>query len=726
MDTTGSNFEYNAPQMYCDLSERLLEEPDDSYFDGAVLPDLQTPMLPPEKALRSSSRLNAGTPLKSSGNLKKPVKTLITPKKTPFSETVKIVVSQEVDQEDKENSERYVTPKSSQKRRKSTKKSPSVGTRSSPRLAEISKAMRRSNAARRSTGSSTSSLGADGANLNKVVKAKPKQQSLPKLSGKKGLSEDDMKTLENIAVINSDPVSIKTSIQNVPARLMPTVPQEFHFTTGSRLRQKKTEHVEAAPKKGPLKAVHGPTRPQEFHFATDERIKKQPGPNEDKEPALPFPMSLRSASSMEPKETTHKGPTIPQPFNLTETRKGTEGEANKFISVAELNLAFHTRTPQRFRSKRSGEPEEPHCQQKKNKITIPVTPNFTAKTRSRTVQHPTREEEEMKELEEAQKHMFKARPVNKKVFEPPADVFIATKKKSTIPEPFNITKTKKEDKPLGANLKEMCETLGCSTTSVSSLPWGGVPSKWSKRNTEPKPFSFDTRDKNKLQEKQEKIKKVLEEEKKLAEFHAHPMPIFEEGIRGVPPKKPPTPTRVRPFHLMSDERGELKQEQIHNKLEEEERIDRERRTFFAQSDAVVHKQPFIPEKSKKPLTDISGFTLNTEVRAEERSKFELHQKQREDELLAAKREQEEKEKAEAAAEVARMRKEAVHKANPVRNYKPVVIKPAPCLPTVPVSPNFATKTRLRSRRGDSSANSSMDVSSINSTVTLASATFTAE
>ncbi|XP_068249880.1 targeting protein for Xklp2 homolog isoform X2 [Palaemon carinicauda] len=729
MDGIGSDpFEFNAPQLYCDLGEQVLKEPDDSYFDvpdGSVLPHLQTPMLANDKALRSSSKVNIGTPLKPAGAVKKPVKSLVTPKKTPIADIVKDAPGLEVDQEDKENAHQYVTPKTSEKRRKSKKKSPSVGTRSSPRLAEISKAVRRSNAARRSTGSSSASLGANGASLNKVVKAKSKQQSLPKLSGKTGLSNEDMQTLGNIATIKNGPSSKNTSLHEAPSsRLHPTVPQAFNFATGSRMRQKKTEPAEAS-KKGPLKAVHhGPTRPQEFHFATDERIKKHTTSANDDTP-LPFPLSLRSGSNTDLREPSHKGPTIPQPFNLTETRKGAEGEANKFVSVAEMNLAFHTRTPQRFRSsKRSGE-LEPHCSQKKNRVTIPVTPNFASKTRSRPVQHLTREEEEMKELEEAQKHMFKARPVNKKVFEPPAEIK-DDKKKSTIPEPFKITKTKKEERPLNVNLKEMCETLGCSTSSISSLPWGGVPTKWSKRRTEIKPFSFDSRDKSKMQLKQEKIMKVIEEEKKLAEFHAQPMPIFEEGIQGVPPKKPPTPTRLKPFHLRSDERGELKQDQIQRKLEEEALLDKERRTFHAQSDAILHKQPFIPEKSKKVPTDISGFTLNTEVRAEERAQFELHQKQREDELLAAKREQEEKEKAEEAAEIARMRREAVHKANPVRNFKPVVIKPAPCLPTVPVSPNFATKARLRTRRGDSSANSTMDISSVNSTVNFGSDTFTTE
>ena len=65
-----------------------------------------------------------------------------------------------------------------------------------------------------------------------------------------------------------------------------------------------------------------------------------------------------------------------------------------------------------------------------------------------------------------------------------------------------------EAAPLGGNLKEMCTNLGFSSSSLASLPWGGVPTKWKKSSTEVQPFSFDTRDKDKMQRKQEKIQKV--------------------------------------------------------------------------------------------------------------------------------------------------------------------------------------------------------------------------
>ena len=70
----------------------------------------------------------------------------------------------------------------------------------------------------------------------------------------------------------------------------------------------------------------------------------------------------------------------------------------------------------------------------------------------------------------------------------------------------------------------------------------------------------------------------------------------------------------------------------------QEEVEKNQRKFKAQSDDVVHKKPFIPEKSNKPLTDISGFTLNTEKRSEERAEFDMYLKKKEDEVTAQKKE----------------------------------------------------------------------------------------
>lgn len=76
---------------------------------------------------------------------------------------------------------------------------------------------------------------------------------------------------------------------------------------------------------------------------------------------------------------------------------------------------------------------------------------------------------------------------------------------------------------------------------------------------------------------------------------------------------------------------------MYPQLDKEAQWEAEKRRFHAQSDDVVHKKPFFLEKSKKPLTEISNFTLKTEIRAGERSEYDLQQKAIEEEMLAAKK-----------------------------------------------------------------------------------------
>lgn len=76
--------------------------------------------------------------------------------------------------------------------------------------------------------------------------------------------------------------------------------------------------------------------------------------------------------------------------------------------------------------------------------------------------------------------------------------------------------------------------------------------------------------------------------------------------------------------------------------------------------------------------------------------------------------EEEKRAAEEAAEVARLRQAAVHKATPAPKFKPVVLQLPHHPVTVPKTPTFATESRIRSRPR------------LNSTMDISSATYTAE
>ncbi|MPC71021.1 Targeting protein for Xklp2-A [Portunus trituberculatus] len=115
------------------------------------------------------------------------------------------------------------------------------------------------------------------------------------------------------------------------------------------------------------------------------------------------------------------------------------------------------------------------------------------------------------------------------------------------------------------------------------------------------------------------------------------MPVFESGVLGVPAKRPPTPTRPQPFNLQADQRGMVKQEKFKAQLKNESQLEAEKRKFHARLGDVVHKAPFVPEKSQRPLTEISSFALNTEVRAGKRSEYDLQCKVHEEEILMAKK-----------------------------------------------------------------------------------------
>jgi targeting protein for Xklp2 len=94
--------------------------------------------------------------------------------------------------------------------------------------------------------------------------------------------------------------------------------------------------------------------------------------------------------------------------------------------------------------------------------------------------------------------------------------------------------------------------------------------------------------------------------------------------------------------------------------------------------------------------DIEPFDLSTDARAKSRADFERWRVEKEfaDEQQRLERENARHEAEERKAQL--QRAEAVHRANPVRHYKPV--PQAASLPlTIPESPRFSK--RLRSRTG---------------------------
>ncbi|NXS99455.1 TPX2 protein, partial [Jacana jacana] len=521
------------------------------------------------------------------------------------------------------------------------------------------------------------------------------------------------------------------------------------------LRKRNEESLKAAiagagqPLKRPVGQV---TKPIDFHFCTESRIKQhvesQPG-NEYKE--VDFAAVLRKHPPSPGRMP--KGPTVPKPFNLSQgNKRKMEETSSEYVSLAEQVEAFQKRTPSRYhlRSRKSEEEPVPG-KVLKARITKPKTPMLLTKQRFRPATCKTTAELEAEELEKIQQHKFKARELNHKIFEggpllpkkPPVKELTQPigfeleiekriqerdSKKQQEEEHFEFHSrpcpTKILEEIVGVpekkalpvtvpkspvfTLKTRTRTSGrdeekekevAPVIKANPMPHYGVPFKPKmpeQRHVEVCPFSFDARDRERQIQKEKKIEEMQKEE--VPKFKALPLPYFDHVK--LPEKKVKNPTQPEPFNLQVDERGAAKLESWKQQLQEDLKRQKEAACFKARPNVVVYQEPFVPKKENTLLSEsLSGsvvpesFELATEKRAKERQEFERRLAYREalreryqEEL---RQEQEEREK----EEVAKLRQELVHKANPIRKYRSVEVKPSEQPLTMPKSPNFSDRFR---------------------------------
>ncbi|NWW45936.1 TPX2B protein, partial [Pedionomus torquatus] len=494
------------------------------------------------------------------------------------------------------------------------------------------------------------------------------------------------------------------------------------------------------------------TKPVDFHFCTESRIKQhvesQPG-NEYKE--VDFAAVLRKHPPSPVRMP--KGPTVPKPFNLSQgNKRKIEETSSEYVSLAEQVEAFQRRTPSRYhlRSRKSDEGPVPG-KMVKARITKPKTPMLLTKQRFRPATCKTAAELEAEELEKIQQYKFKARELDHKIFEggpllpkkPPVkeltqpigfeleiekriqerdskkqqeeehfefhsrpcptkilEEVVGVPEKKTLPVTVpkspvftlkNRTRTSGRDEE---KEKEMVPVI-----KANPMPHYGVPFKPKmpeQRHVEVCPFSFDARDRERQIQKEKKIEEMQKEE--VPKFKALPLPYFDQVK--LPEKKVKNPTQPEPFNLQVDERGAAKLQSWKQQLKEDLKRQKEAACFKARPNIVVYQEPFVPKKENTLLSEnLSGsvvpesFELATEKRAKERQEFEkqLAQKEalKERYQEECRQQQEEREK----EEVAKLRQEMVHKANPIRKYRSVEVKPSDQPLTMPKSPNFSDRFR---------------------------------
>nr|XP_054748957.1 targeting protein for Xklp2 homolog [Lytechinus pictus] len=501
-----------------------------------------------------------------------------------------------------------------------------------------------------------------------------------------------------------------------------------------------------------VKAVVPPTKPVGFTFETDQRIKEHPMAT--RQDTKSFESDLRRGKTSPGK--VHHGPTVPKPFKLTENRKRklTEGEGSKdspYCSMATRIQRFHNKTPQRFHTRRSGDHKDNSMHKEeiqKPRLTCPKTPNLESRNRKRAITVQSAAEKEEQELQEMQSYKFKAKPVNPKLMNNRnIGLKMPTHKEPTKAVGFNLEserrmkerETKKmqegEEKeeehyefharPVSTKMLEgpvgigpaKPRTLTCPKSPAFALKnrvrikedivepeesksriiharpihHVGVPFKpqTSHKTTDTQPFSFEQRDKEIQARKEAKIQEIYQEEEKARLFKAKP--ILEPV--SVPEKKVKPVTKPEPFHLSNEEQGAKRAEMWSKKIEEELKEQRGMANAFKAKPAdVVYNEPFVPQKSNKPLIEINPFNLNTDRRAVEREEFEEWKLKKELQDRESRYQQEKLKEEEERKEVERMRREdLVYRAKPIKHYKPVHVMPSLKPLTDACSPNFSDR-----------------------------------
>lgn len=481
-------------------------------------------------------------------------------------------------------------------------------------------------------------------------------------------------------------------------------------------------------------------------------ISKSSSRNEDESLKVHRASRIRSVSSDRQNEgsrgTVSRGRSIDRLLIPTEATKATQ----PFVSLAEATIRFQNRTPLRFRVKRHNSPAvKVKGPVLALRATIPQSPALRVKHRNRPINALSREEQEALELEEIRKNKFKPLPLPEKILKTVNPVPKVEKKPPTLPEPFNITEVKKKEinlssepvkftarpapkkifeGPVGiaekkpapltepkspsfcANalkkskeahkritpvkhfnkitMKVLEERSGVHFVKEKQVCHLGVPStvQTVKTTTEVKPFSFEERDRERIQRKEEKLRELQNQLFKKTTFHANPLPSFKTPPHVGRSVSPATRSRT-PSALTSSKSNNPGQKNCGNIPETKAALIPH---FKARVPTVLHRKPFEPVKPHRqlPLPDV---TLASEIRAKDREAYDRQLMEREQELEAArqmlKAEKEMKEK----EEVAMLRKMVVHKPNPVPKAKPFEPQPSNKPLTDPNTPFCLKRSR---------------------------------
>ncbi|KAJ0448270.1 putative TPX2 central domain-containing protein [Helianthus annuus] len=324
-------------------------------------------------------------------------------------------------------------------------------------------------------------------------------------------------------------------------------------------------------------------------------------------------------------------------------------------------------------------------------LTTPKTPPLQTLLRARPVKIKSTEELEKEELENAPK--FKARPLNKMIFESKGEMglFCNRKRQVTTPQEFRFA-TDERIPPASSNVADLFHKLSVHSVSHNQ--------KQVTRNTAPNPFHLQTEERGAKKVKRfvtEVMHKQIEEEQAIIP-KATPYQ-FTTDYPVVPPKPQPKQcTKPEPFRLESVARHE---EEVRKDMEERKRLkEEEARMRMFKAQPILKEDPVpLPEKVRRPLTEVQEFDLHAQHRAVYRAEFDKKVKEKE---MMYKRYRDEEESAKMMEEekaLKQLRRTLVPHARPVPNFsKPFLPQKSSKGVTKPKSPRLKIAERTERRK----------------------------
>ncbi|KAJ8484284.1 hypothetical protein OPV22_016769 [Ensete ventricosum] len=367
---------------------------------------------------------------------------------------------------------------------------------------------------------------------------------------------------------------------------------------------------------------------------------------------------------------------IPQPPVFQEFRLKTMKRANQHAETSSAVSSLDGAVQNQVKALRLTEPRPPHLE---------------TSFRARPLKNKSSQESELEELEKIPK--FKARPLNKKILESKREIgmFCNPKPQKTISQEFHFATADRLGPP--ATVMEIFDKLSLHSES-SNHEKKEVP-----RITIPNPFHLHTEERGHEKESQLAeqlwLKELEEERARIPKATPYPYAIDYPVI---PPKPEPKQcTKPEAFQLESLVRHE---EDMLRKLEEKARTEREeaqQRIFRAQAIKKFDHLP-LPERERKPLTEVQNFVLHVDHRSVQRTEFDRKIKEKELRYKRLREEQESAKMIEEEKAVKQMRRTMVPHARPLPKFNnPLIPQKSMKQRTKPKSPDLRVNHRVERR-----------------------------